>query len=64
MLATLVAGGLGIGGHHLATLFGERGEPILILTFVFIMGTKYMHFVYKKTLKQIVFNDKNSILNL
>ncbi|KAF3439466.1 hypothetical protein FNV43_RR17744 [Rhamnella rubrinervis] len=36
MLATLLAGALAIGGHHFATLFGERGEPILISTFVFI----------------------------
>ncbi|KAL5575005.1 hypothetical protein UlMin_016704 [Ulmus minor] len=38
MLATLVAGGLGVGAHRLATLSGEKGEPILIAIFVFIMA--------------------------
>ena len=41
MLATLLAGGLGIGAHRLATLSGETGEPILIAVFVFIIGTIY-----------------------
>lgn len=40
MLATFFAGALGIGSHHLATLCGETGEPILISTFVFIIGTQ------------------------
>lgn len=38
MLATFVAGGLGVGAHCLATLAGRKGEPILIATFVFIIG--------------------------
>lgn len=37
-LATLVAGGLGVGAHHLASLSGEIGEPILLGFFVFIQG--------------------------
>ncbi|KAL5575006.1 hypothetical protein UlMin_016705 [Ulmus minor] len=38
MLATLVAGGLSVGANRLATLCGEKGEPILIAIFVFIMA--------------------------
>ncbi|KAK5803612.1 hypothetical protein E1A91_A09G107800v1 [Gossypium mustelinum] len=38
MLATFVAGGLGVGAHCLATLAGRKGEPILIATFVFIIA--------------------------
>lgn len=38
MLATLLAGGLGLGAHRLATLSGETGEPVLIAVFVFIIG--------------------------
>ncbi|GMN18801.1 hypothetical protein TIFTF001_046848 [Ficus carica] len=38
MLATLLAGGLGLGAHRLATLSGETGEPVLIAVFVFIIA--------------------------
>ncbi|XVF46999.1 hypothetical protein PTKIN_Ptkin03bG0073900 [Pterospermum kingtungense] len=38
MLATFVAGALGVGAHSLATLSGRKGEPILIATFVFIIA--------------------------
>ncbi|EXC36056.1 Aluminum-activated malate transporter 2 [Morus notabilis] len=38
MLATLLAGGLGLGTHRLATLSGETGEPILIAVFVFVIA--------------------------
>ncbi|KAJ1384792.1 Aluminum-activated malate transporter [Sesbania bispinosa] len=37
--ATLLAGALGIGGQHLATVFGQRGEPIALGVLVFILGT-------------------------
>ncbi|CAA0824333.1 Aluminum-activated malate transporter 2 [Striga hermonthica] len=37
-LATLVAGGLGIGAHHLAVLSGKTCEPILIGLFVFLQA--------------------------
>lgn len=40
--ATLVAGALGFGSQHLAILFGERGEPVVLGALVFIMG-KYMN---------------------
>ncbi|XP_074289603.1 aluminum-activated malate transporter 8-like [Silene latifolia] len=36
--ATLVAGGLGIGTHHLASLCGKIGEPMLIGSFVFLLA--------------------------
>ncbi|XVF19632.1 hypothetical protein REPUB_Repub11eG0127300 [Reevesia pubescens] len=38
MLATFIAGALGVGAHCLATLSGRDGEPILIATFVFIIA--------------------------
>ncbi|KAL5763671.1 hypothetical protein ACOSP7_016023 [Xanthoceras sorbifolium] len=37
-LATLVAGALGVGAHHLASLSGEIGEPILLGFFVFLQA--------------------------
>ncbi|XP_010488872.1 PREDICTED: aluminum-activated malate transporter 2-like isoform X2 [Camelina sativa] len=37
-VATLVAGGLGIGAHHLASLSGPTIEPILLAIFVFIQA--------------------------
>ncbi|CAN8287904.1 unnamed protein product, partial [Cochlearia groenlandica] len=36
--ATLLAGALGIGAHHLAKIFGPTGEPILLAIFVFIQA--------------------------
>lgn len=36
--ATLLAGALGVGGHHLATAVGKRGEAIVLGTLVFILG--------------------------
>ncbi|XVE59650.1 hypothetical protein DITRI_Ditri05aG0063100 [Diplodiscus trichospermus] len=38
MLATFLAGALGVGAHCLATFSGRKGEPILISTFVFIIA--------------------------
>ncbi|KAJ6777995.1 ALUMINUM-ACTIVATED MALATE TRANSPORTER 7 [Salix koriyanagi] len=38
-LATLLAGGLSIGAHHLANLSGNIGEPILLGFFVFLQAT-------------------------
>ncbi|KAK6138461.1 hypothetical protein DH2020_027781 [Rehmannia glutinosa] len=37
-LATLVAGGLGLGAHHLAIVSGKTCEPILIGLFVFLQA--------------------------
>ncbi|KAL7202941.1 hypothetical protein ACSBR1_034401 [Camellia fascicularis] len=37
-LATLVAGGIGVGAHHLASISGKIGEPILIGLFVFLLA--------------------------
>ena len=37
-VATLVAGGLGVGAHHLASLSGPTIEPILLAIFVFVQG--------------------------
>lgn len=41
--ATLFAGALGIGAHHLASLSGPTGEPILLAVFVFIQGKLYVY---------------------
>ncbi|POO01349.1 Aluminum-activated malate transporter [Trema orientale] len=38
-LATLLAGALGVGAHHLASLSGQIGEPILLGFFVFLQAT-------------------------
>ncbi|KAL3620252.1 hypothetical protein CASFOL_035164 [Castilleja foliolosa] len=37
-LATLLAGGLGLGAHHLASVSGKTCEPILIGLFVFLQA--------------------------
>lgn len=37
-VATLVAGGLGIGAHRLARLSGATVEPILLVMLVFVQG--------------------------
>ena len=37
-MATLLAGGLGIGANHLAKHSGHIGKPILILFLVFLQG--------------------------
>uniref|UniRef100_A0A0D2ZSL9 Uncharacterized protein n=1 Tax=Brassica oleracea var. oleracea TaxID=109376 RepID=A0A0D2ZSL9_BRAOL len=37
-VATLVARGLALGAHQLASLFGRTVEPILLTTFVFVTG--------------------------
>lgn len=42
-LATLVAGGLGLGAHQLATVTGKTCEPILIGLFVFLQGMFCFH---------------------
>ena len=39
MLATLSAGALGVGVHHLATLSGEKGKPIVLGFFVTMIGS-------------------------
>lgn len=38
-LATFLAGALGFGAHRLATLSGEKGEPMLLGLFVFLLAT-------------------------
>ena len=38
MLATFSSGALGFGVHYLATLAGEKGEPIVLGFFVAIIG--------------------------
>ncbi|OMO62698.1 Aluminum-activated malate transporter [Corchorus capsularis] len=38
-LATFLAGSLGFGAHHLATLPGEKFQPILLGFFVFLLAT-------------------------
>ncbi|RID57126.1 hypothetical protein BRARA_F00526 [Brassica rapa] len=43
-VATLVAGGLGIGAHHLASLSGPTIEPILLAIFVFVQEFREEYF--------------------
>ncbi|KAI6669758.1 hypothetical protein NL676_004643 [Syzygium grande] len=45
-LATLLAGALGVGAHHLASLSGKTGEPIMLGFFVFLQatGSTFMRF--------------------
>ncbi|OVA07150.1 Aluminum-activated malate transporter [Macleaya cordata] len=38
-IATFLAGALGVGAHHLATLAGDKGEPILLGLFVFLLAS-------------------------
>ncbi|RZC78532.1 hypothetical protein C5167_002727 [Papaver somniferum] len=37
-IATLLAGVLGVGAHHLAALAGDKGEPVLLCLFVFLLA--------------------------
>ncbi|XAR60187.1 hypothetical protein NMG60_11033449 [Bertholletia excelsa] len=48
-LATLVAGALGVGVHHLAGLSGKIGEPVLVGLFVFLQAalTTFVRFFPK-----------------
>ncbi|CAO2838812.1 unnamed protein product [Amaranthus hypochondriacus] len=48
-MATLIAGGLGVGAHHLASLCGKIGEPLLIgfLVFIFAAASTFMRFFPK-----------------
>lgn len=39
-MATLLAGALGVLAHHLASLSGKIGEPILLGFLVFLQGTE------------------------
>ncbi|XP_041027178.1 aluminum-activated malate transporter 8 [Juglans microcarpa x Juglans regia] len=37
--ATLFAGALGLGAQHLASLFGDKGEPVVLGLLVFLLAT-------------------------
>lgn len=37
---TFIAGALGVAVHHIANLFGEKGEPVVLAIFVFLVGKK------------------------
>ncbi|GMY15743.1 aluminum-activated malate transporter 8-like [Fagus crenata] len=51
MLATLSAGALAVGVHHLATLSGEKGEPWVLGFFVFITAATVTFFRFFPTMK-------------
>nr|POE67255.1 aluminum-activated malate transporter 2 [Quercus suber] len=51
MLATLSAGALGVGVHHLATLSGEKGEPIVLGFFVAIIAATVTFVRFFPTMK-------------
>lgn len=38
VFATFLAGALAVGAHQLASFSGERGEPIILGAFVFLIG--------------------------
>ncbi|CAI0541575.1 unnamed protein product [Linum tenue] len=46
-MATLLAGALGIGAHHVANQFGHAGEPFVIGFFVFMLAavTTFVRFI-------------------
>ncbi|KAF5737406.1 aluminum-activated malate transporter 8-like [Tripterygium wilfordii] len=47
--ATLLAGALGVGAKHLATIFGKKEEPIILGFFVFILGMLEYIYIYIDT---------------
>ncbi|KAL4611229.1 hypothetical protein ACB092_08G107700 [Castanea dentata] len=51
MLATLSAGALGVGVHHLATLSGEKGEPIVLGFFVAMIAATVTFVRFFPTMK-------------
>ncbi|KAK4607203.1 hypothetical protein RGQ29_001145 [Quercus rubra] len=51
MLATLSASALGVGVHHLATLFGEKGEPIVLGFFVAMIAATVTFVRFFPTMK-------------
>ncbi|KAM5584953.1 aluminum-activated malate transporter 2-like [Rosa sericea] len=51
ILATFLAGSLGFGVHHLANLSGEKGHPILIGVFVFILAASVTFFRFFPRIK-------------
>jgi len=53
-VATLVAGGLGIGAHHLASLSGPTVEPILLAIFVFVLGNPHNTHIFLFFLYEIL----------
>ncbi|KAG2256564.1 hypothetical protein Bca52824_075858 [Brassica carinata] len=69
-VATLVAGGLGVGAHHLASLSGPTIEPILLAVFVFVQefGEEYFEATDDGYVKEVEKKRKNlqrykSVLN-
>lgn len=45
-LATLLAGALGVGAQHLASLFAEREEPIVLGILVFLLGIHTTYYLF------------------
>lgn len=37
--ATLLGGSMGVGAKYLADISGDKGEPVVLGLFVFILGT-------------------------
>ncbi|XP_018722471.1 aluminum-activated malate transporter 2 [Eucalyptus grandis] len=46
LLATVIGGAIGLGAHHLASLSGKTGQPIMLSFFVFLQaaGITFMRF--------------------
>ncbi|XP_050369086.1 aluminum-activated malate transporter 2-like [Argentina anserina] len=51
ILATFLAGSLGFGVHHLANLSGEKGHPILVGGFVFLLAALVTFFRFFPRIK-------------
>jgi hypothetical protein len=59
--ATLLAGALGLGAQHLASLSGEKGQPIVLGILVFLLGMLLIHVQTKALLvKTICINPSHS----
>jgi len=52
--ATLVAGALGLGAQQLASLFGDKGDPIVLGILVFLLGILLIYRQKQHTISQSV----------
>ncbi|KAF8395469.1 hypothetical protein HHK36_019415 [Tetracentron sinense] len=66
VFATFLAAALGVGAQHLASLSGEKGEPILLWLFVFLLGTIALAYGFARSLYTLflIFGITISVLEL
>ena len=53
--ATLVAGALGLGAQQLASLFGDKGDPIVLGILVFLLGILLIDRQKQHTISDLLF---------